>query len=337
MARANPARPQVRPVAAVTGATGFLGRHLVRALYQAGFDVRVLASRDPVSPPWEGVTPDVVIGRLADADALERLVDGADAVIHAAGLIKARSTAEFFEVNAGGSRRLGEAARRRAPGAHLLLVSSLAAREPHLSDYAASKAAGEAAAREAFAGGRFTVVRPPAVYGPGDRETLGLFKAAANLPFLPLPGSDRARLALIHVSDAAAQIAALAASPAVSGVFALPGAKPEGYGWREVMGTAARAVGRELPAMPLPAFAVHGVGALGAALARLRGEAAIFTPGKARELLHPDWSVAPQEAAPAPPNASSTSSGVSQTQQVGIGRADGCNSVAFRGVASPCA
>ena len=294
MARAKP----TRPVAAVTGATGFLGRHLVRALHDAGFDVRVLASRDPVSPLWEGLAPEVVIGRLADAGALERLVDGADAVIHAAGLIKARSTAEFFEVNAGGSRRLAEAARRRAPSAHLLLVSSLAAREPHLSDYAASKAAGEAAAREVFADGRLTVVRPPAVYGPGDRETLGLFKAAASLPFLPLPGSDRARLALIHVSDAAAQIAALAASPTVAGVFALPGARPEGYGWREVMAAAARAVGRELPTAPLPAFAVHGAGALGAVLARLRGEAAIFTPGKARELLHPDWSVAPHERAP---------------------------------------
>jgi nucleoside-diphosphate-sugar epimerase len=292
------ARAPRRPLAAVTGATGFLGRHLVRALHDAGFAVRVLASRDPVSPLWEDFAPELVIGRLTDTAALERLAHGADVVVHAAGLIKARTTAEFFEVNAEGARRLAQAVGRRTPGAHLLLISSLAAREPGLSDYAASKAAGEAAARDAFADGQFTVVRPPAVYGPGDRETLGLFKAAASLPFLPLPGSDQARLALIHVSDAAAQIAALAASPTAAGVFALPGAKPEGYGWREVMATAARAVGRELPTASLPAFAVHGAGALGAALARFRGEAAIFTPGKARELLHLDWSVAPHEAAP---------------------------------------
>src|SRR3546814_13721984 len=91
---------------------------------------------------------------------------------------------------------------RYAPQAHLIVVSSLAAREPHLSSYAASKRAGEIAAREVFAG-RLTIVRPSVIYGPGDRETLAIFKLAGQT-LVPSVGKGTGRIALIHVSDAAA-------------------------------------------------------------------------------------------------------------------------------------
>jgi len=287
-----------RPVAALTGATGFLGRWAAAALHDQGFQVRVLCRRAPAPEDW-GFEPQVEPGSLEDEASLVRLVDGAQVLVHAAGAIKARDRAGFFRVNAEGARRLAQALEEQAPGARMLLVSSLSAREPHLSDYAASKAAGEAAVRKVLGERRLTVVRPPAIYGPGDRETLAVFRAAGRLPVLPLPGGEHARLAMIHVADAAAQIAALASRPAEGAVYGLSDARPEGYGWREVMGQAAAAVGRARPRfVPLPRPAVLGVGAAAGVLGRAGGRVPILTPGKAREMLHPDWSLSESERAP---------------------------------------
>lgn len=284
-------------LAALTGATGFLGRALAPALQAEGFSLRVLTR-----PGAELPTPaDAVIGRLSDHPALARLVEGADVVIHAAGLIKARGRAAFEAVNVEGARGVAEACLSRAPGAHLLMISSLSAREPGLSDYAASKAGGEAAARQVLTPGRLTIVRPPAVYGPGDRETLALFRAAGILPALPLPGPDHARLALIHVADAAAQIVALAGRAPSGATFALCDGRPEGYGWREIMRTAAEAMGRHPRLFRLPAGAVLAIGAANGALGRLGAGPQVLTLGKAREMLHPDWSVRAAERAPDPP------------------------------------
>ena len=280
-------------VAALTGATGFLGRTIAQALHGQGYALKILARPDADAP----VPAEVVVGRLADGDALERLAEGADVVIHTAGLIKARRPADFLQVNVEGARRMAAAAAHAAPRAHFLLISSLSAREPHLSAYAASKAAGEAAVREILPPDRLTVVRPPAIYGPGDRETLALFRAIARLPVLPAPGPDHARLALIHAADAAAQIVALAGRRPSGALYALADARPEGYGWREIVRTAAEALGRAPRMAPVPAAAILAAGAAGSLIGRL-GPAQIFTLGKARETLHGDWSVRPGELAP---------------------------------------
>ncbi len=292
-----------RPLAALTGATGFLGSHLVRALDAAGWRVRVLARRPPSAPPWAPAPADVVPGALEDPAALARLVVGADVVIHAAGLIKASSREAFFEANQRGAGRVAEAALAEAAAPRVLLVSSISAREPGLSHYAASKAAGEDEMRRILGPGRLTIARPPAVYGPGDRETLAVFRAALSLPVLPVPGPAHARLALIHAEDAAAQIAALAGPEPAGAVFTLSDGRPEGYAWREIMAAAARALGRAPPMVPLPGAAIVAAAALNALVGRLGGAAPMLTPGKARELLHPDWSVRPGERAPGAPPA----------------------------------
>lgn len=283
-------------LAAVTGATGFLGRYIVRALADAGWAIRILARRDPSHPSWRGIEPQVVLGDLSDAGAMARLCEGADAVIHAAGLIKARTRAEFDRVN-----RLGvEQAVAASPAeAHLMLVSSLAAREPRLSDYAASKRSGEAALI-ASGRGRFTVVRPPGVYGPGDRETLALFRAARTWPVLPLLDAA-ARTPLIHAADAAAQIATLAAREPEDATYALSDARPEGYAWREIMAALAAGLGRTPAYATVPGAGLALAGALSELAAGVSGRAPIFTRGKAREFLHPDWSIAAGEQAPGLP------------------------------------
>ncbi|HYD45202.1 MAG TPA: NAD-dependent epimerase/dehydratase family protein [Phenylobacterium sp.] len=279
-------------LAAVTGATGFLGRYIVRALADDGWTVRILARRDPSHPFWRGIEPQVVLGDLGDAAALARLCDGADAVIHAAGLIKARSRVEFDAVNLAGVQQMLGAAPDKA---HVLLVSSLAAREPQLSDYAASKRAGEDALI-ASGRGRFTIVRPPGVYGPGDRETLALFQAARSWPVLPLL-DPAARTPLIHAADAAAQIAAFAAREPDGATWALSDARPDGYAWREIMAALAASVGRTPRYAAVPGAGLALAGAFSELAAGLSGRAPIFTRGKAREFLHPDWSIAPAEQA----------------------------------------
>ena len=297
-------------LAAVTGATGFLGRRLVATLAAEGWTVRVLCRRDPVDAAWRGLEPQVVLGDLADLAALKRLCAGADAVIHVAGVIKARTRADYEAANVEGARRLALAAGVAAPGAPVILISSLAAREPQLSDYAGTKRAGETVAAEVL-GPRLTVARPPVVYGPGDWETLSLFKAATKSPVLPLL-DPAARIAMIHVEDASRQVAWLAGNPS-GGVVSLSDERPEGYSWRELMGEAARACGRTPALVRIPAAAARLAGLVGEAR-RLMGSTPMLSAGKTRELLHTDWSVPQGEGAlAAPPPSIGLSEGFRQT------------------------
>ena len=146
---------------AITGGTGFVGSHVIDAALAAGHQVQALTRRE--QPQRDGLT--WVAGDLASRDALKRLVEGADAVIHVAGTISAR-TAEGFEAgNVTGTLAMLAAA--TAGGLRRFVhVSSLAAREPRLSLYGASKARAEELVRSS--GLDWAIVRPPAVYGPGD-------------------------------------------------------------------------------------------------------------------------------------------------------------------------
>ena len=250
--------------------------------------MRILARRDPIDPLWTDIEPEVVLGDLSDELALKALVRDADAVIHGAALVKARSAGEFAAVNREGARRLAAIAHGTP---NVVLVSSLAAREPALSRYAASKRAAEEAMAEIL-GPQLTIARPPAIYGPGDRELLPVFQAADALPALPVL-SRTARVGMIHVEDAARQVAALADRPTGRPV-ALSDARPEGYSWPELMTAASRACGRNASLCPLPHAIVRLVGITNDFRAVL-GANPMLTSGKARELLHPDWSIGPNE------------------------------------------
>ena len=124
---------------AVTGGTGFVGQHLMRLAVAAGHSVAALA-RSPQSP---GPGVDWVMGDLLAPVIPDELCRGADAVIHVGGIINPRRPAEFYEANVGGTERMILAA-NRARVHRFIHVSSLAAREPALSQYGASKAASEA-------------------------------------------------------------------------------------------------------------------------------------------------------------------------------------------------
>ncbi len=284
-------------VVAVTGATGFLGVHLVAALAREGAVIRILA-RHGEHELWRGIDLDITPGRLDDGEALVRLIAGADAVVHVAGLIKARDRAAFMRTNCDGTCAIAEAARCHAPNSRFIAISSLAAREPQVSDYAASKRAGEDAARSIYrdAPDRLVILRPPAIYGPWDRETLAIFKAASQ-PVIPVFG--RGRTALMHVTDAAAAVARLAMGAGTAGLYALADDNPAGYRMIDLLEEAARAVGNPNPRfIRLPGVLLVAAGKLAAGWGRLAGHTPIFTAGKAREMLHADWSVSSVEILP---------------------------------------
>ncbi|NQE64912.1 NAD-dependent epimerase/dehydratase [Caulobacter sp. RHG1] len=274
-----------KPVVAVTGATGFLGRHLIRALAQDGWTPRVLVRRDPVHPLWRDIELEVVAGDLRTPGALERLCRGADVVIHVAGLIKAASLEGFNAVNRDGARAAALAA--KAAGARFILVSSLAAREPYLSNYAASKRAGEDAVLEALP--QALIVRPPAIYGPGDTETLALFELAAKSPFLPVLSPD-SRIAMIHVQDAAAKLVDYCKRHS-AGVVELSDVRRSGYTWAEIMRAAGVAMGRRPSLVRVPDAAIRAAGALADAWSSATKTPLVFGSGKARELIHADWTL----------------------------------------------
>ena len=283
-----------RPLAALTGATGFLGRRLVAALDQAGWRVRALVRPGRERTPFDGVETLTVSGDLGDDRALAELVDGAAVIVHSAGLVRAKSVDEYMRANRDGARRLAEIAAADAPDAHFLLISSLAARMPAISPYAASKAAGEAAVSEVLPPSRLTIVRPPAIYGPGDAETGRIIDTAAKTGIAPLGPAD-ARIAMIHVADAAAQIAALAGRPAAGKTFALADAYPEGYRWEDLRRALSAAFGRDVRGVPqglwLPVVEMVS------AIQRLVGLDPLLALGKGGELRHSDWSVGLDELA----------------------------------------
>ncbi|MEO6079306.1 MAG: NAD(P)-dependent oxidoreductase [Steroidobacteraceae bacterium] len=283
------------PIVALTGGTGFIGRQLAPLLAAAGWRVRLLLRRDPVCPEWRGMNPQIVAGDLGDPAALAQLTSGVAAVVHVAGIIKATRKGQYFAVNHLGSVALAEATHRLAPQAHFLHVSTIAAREPQLSDYAASKRAGEDAVL-GILGTRATVVRPPAVYGPGDRETLIFFQLAQRR-LVPLLGSPAAVAAMIHIEDLARLLVAQLRETARGSVLTAADERPAGYPWREVFATAARATGNaQARLFHAPTALLHAAALLGD-VGKVLGSANMLNSQKLRELRHADWSVAAADQA----------------------------------------
>jgi nucleoside-diphosphate-sugar epimerase len=272
---------------AITGGTGFVGARLLALAVEQGHEVVALTRRS--QNERRGVT--WVEGSLDNRQALQRLVDHADAVIHVAGVISAPDAAGFEAGNVTGTLALLAAA--TASGVHRFVhVSSLAAREPSLSLYGASKARSEELVQRS--GLDWAIVRPPAVYGPGDRETLELFKAA-RLGIVPLP--PKGRLSLIHADDLSRLLLALAADSAPSKLLVEPDdGRPNGWTHREFAAALAAAQDRRALSLSVPAGLVR----FGARVdGLLRRDKAKLTADRAAYFCHPDWTVDPARRPPA--------------------------------------
>ncbi len=271
---------------AVTGGTGFVGSRLISLAVAAGHQVRALTRRPQADR--DGV--EWVEGALDQTDSLARLADGANAVIHVAGVINAPDRAGFEAGNITGTGAMLAAA-EQAGIKRFVHVSSLAAREPKLSAYGASKAGSEAlVAASALS---YAIVRPPAVYGPGDKEMLELFRMAQR-GFVLLP--PKGRLSVLHADDLGRLLLALADPAAPRGLLVEPDDGRHG-GWsHEEFGQAlGRAIGRRVVTLSTPRPILD----LGAKIDRmLRRDRAKLTADRVAYFCHPDWLADPGRGAP---------------------------------------
>jgi len=271
---------------AVTGGTGFVGSHFIDAALAVGHEVTALTRR--AKPGRDGLT--WVAGDLADRAAMRHLVDNADAVVHVAGVLNVPTEADFDAANVAGTLQMLAAA--TAAGAkRFVFVSSLAAREPQLSMYGASKARAEELVRRS--GLDWVIVRPPAVYGPGDKETLELFRMARRGFILMPPGG---RASYLHVKDHARLLLGLAQPAGPKHIVTEPDdGRPAGWSHAELGSALAKAVG--VPARTLSA--PRSLLTWGARLDRLlRGEGAKLTADRVSYFCHPDWVADPAKAPP---------------------------------------
>jgi len=275
---------------ALTGASGFIGRKVLQELAGSGRRVRALTRK---APPADGsAPPDLVTwvpGNLSNNQALAELVDGVDAIVHCAGAIKALNREQFFEINGAGTANLVAAAREQNRQIKFVHLSSLAAREPRLSNYAASKRLSEQAARAGRGKLDVVILRPPAVYGPGDMETLRIFRAAVN-GFVPAPWNKNARMSLAHVGDAARAImAALMLEETPDAPIEFDDGHAQGYTWPEIAAAAGAAIDGTPKIVRVPSPFLYLAGAAGSAFGAVSRRPTVLCLDKVPELLHPDW------------------------------------------------
>lgn len=283
----------------VTGATGFVGSHLTEALLREGAQVRALVrSRDHLR--WidglEGV--ELCTGTLEDRTSLSRAVAGVEVIYHVAGVIKARHAAQYGKVNAQGTSNLLDAAEQAAPNLQrFVYVSSQAAAGPSTLDspldeeappepitpYGASKLAGEQRVLQ----GRlpFTIVRPPAVYGPRDTELFQFFKLASQ-GVVPIPGFGVRKVSLIYVEDLVQGLLLAAGKErALGGTYFL---KSGDHEWSQIARGLKKVMGRGT-AVRVPVMVLWAAALLGEAAAGIMGKAAALNRHKARELTQRAW------------------------------------------------
>lgn len=287
----------------LTGGSGFLGSYVAEQLAAEGHTVRALVrprSDKAVLSKLPGV--EFAPGAIEDRASLTPAVDGVDAIVHVAGIVKARKPADFFEVNAQGTRNLLDAALARGGLRRFVYVSSLAAVGPSndgtpvpenaeprpVTHYGRSKLEAEKAVLAAGDRMPVTVIRPPMIYGPRDRETLAFFTSVRN-GVLPMTGDGSNTLSVIYVADCASAVVSACMKDAPSGktYFVEDGAV---YVWREALKDIESALGKKAfirVGMPL------GVVKVAAAATQLWGSltntAQMLTLDKVNELTQPHW------------------------------------------------
>lgn len=286
----------------VTGATGFIGSHLVDALLARGDEVRCLV-RPTSSLRW--LAPrrvELVTGDCGDPDSLKPAVRGVDLVFHAAGTVRASGWSDFLHANYLGTGNLLDACRRANPGlGRLVVLSSQAASGPSpegrlvreddpprpISAYGWSKLLAEREVLAARADLPVVVVRPSPVYGPRDRGFHALFYMTRK-GVRPLLGSTRRYFQLLHVDDLVAGcLLAAEHEPTGDEVYFL--ASEGGYCWEEIEDAVAAAYASKTCTLRIPERLATSVACAAELWAGLCGRVATVNRDKTREMLARWW------------------------------------------------
>lgn len=288
----------------VTGGSGFLGSHVAEQLSRAGRQVRALVRASSDTHFLRGL-PNVELteGSVDDLESFVRAAEGMEAIVHAAALVKARSPEELLATNARGTENALEAARRtKKTLRRFVLVSSQAVGGPSedgspvhaaapprpVTHYGRSKLEAERAAIQAKDELPVTVIRPPTIYGPRDREVLAFFKAVKS-GILPVMGSPKKRISIIYGGDAAsACIQVIDANVPSGSVYFVEDGTTKSF--EELVLALEAAVGRRAwLRVPLPRAVIEAA-AMGSELyGRVANKAVMLTRDKCNELFAPHW------------------------------------------------
>ena len=299
------ARAQGYPVAPmralVTGGHGFIGSHLVRLLLAEGVAVRCLSRRPGVPPALAGLDVEIVAGDLRHPAGLAAALEGVDEVHHLAGLTSSLTREAMLETNAGGTRRLLEAARRAGLAGRFVLCSSSSVTGPvepgevadestpclPLTWYAQSKLAAERVAHEHMDDLPITILRPPGVYGPRDEAWLPLFRSAARGVSL-VAGTPTKAYSLVYAPDLAAAFVAAARSPSTAGrtYFAT---HPEIVTLEALVAAAEEAVARRARRVAVPESFMRLLGTVVDLGSQFTGRSSVLGSQRMKEVATGDW------------------------------------------------
>jgi dihydroflavonol-4-reductase len=288
--------------ALVTGATGFIGSHLVEALLQRGDQVRCLIRKTSDLKWLKGLPIEVAHGDCNDKDSLREAVKSVDLVFHLAGVTKAVEEKTYFEVNALGTENLIHACLEH--NSHLqkfIYLSSQAAAGPcqnggkkkesdpcePVSPYGQSKRMGEDFALAHAHELPLLILRPSAVYGPRDRDIYTFFKLLSKRIKPCLSGEDQ-HISLCYVEDVVHAILLSAQTQQPSGqIFFL--SDGQDYRWEEIGDIFTQAMETKAICVRVPEWMVFGVASLSEYLSKISGKPSLLSKGKVEEMVQKNW------------------------------------------------
>ncbi|MGD0463702.1 MAG: NAD-dependent epimerase/dehydratase family protein [Tepidisphaeraceae bacterium] len=304
----------------VTGASGFIGGRLVRRLIERHRRVSCLVRTNSRIDELRSAGAQLVTGDVTDRGSVARALAESQAgtVFHLAGLVKARCRDDFMSVNAGGVEAVAAACADCAGPPVLVVVSSLAAAGPcaadasrvegdipaPVSDYGRSKLAGEQAATRYAGGMPISIVRPPIVFGPGDRGMLEMFRPIARWGLHVVPGRGESRYSLLYVDDLVEGLLLTAeigervpqgGAPSGQGIYFIAGEDRPTYA--QLGQAMAIALGKKPPAViHLPGPVARLVGVSGDAMGWIRRRPGWVSRDKITEALAGSWTGSPTKA-----------------------------------------
>jgi len=291
----------------ITGANGFVGSRLCRRMLADGYQVIAGVREGCNREMLAGLKMEFRYGDVTRPETLAAMVAGVDYIIHNAGVVKAIRPELFYRVNHFGTRNIAEAALTNSGLKKFVFISSLAAAGPSdsvrplsetdpphpVTEYGRSKLAGEEALLELKDRLPIVIIRPPGVYGPGDREMYAIFKMV-NFRLRPLLGNLNRKIQLVHVDDLCRGVAAALKSETPGGAIYFV-AENRAYSFRELVSALGRAVDRKGIPLYLPGGLVRLAARLSQGVMKLFGRPPMFTVEKADEILG-SWEVATRRA-----------------------------------------